>query len=122
MNVINLFKTEKTEKGTLLNSTNDSVEPYVYHVLKYGEDAFNSIGCNQFDTYYPDEEGDEGDWAGEQEGLFKSSYCCGNKEMLEIFNQECVICFEKPNVYAFRHCGHQSICETCSQNKGDIDI
>ena len=107
------MKTKTTEEVTLSNSTNDSVNPYDYHVLKCGDDAFKSMGCKQFHTYYTDVE-DEGDnWGGEQESLFKPVYCNGNIEMVKIFNQECVICFEKTSDYAFRQCGHQCICENC---------
>ena len=36
----NIIQNKKVEEGTLLNSTNNSVDPYVHHVLKSGEDAF----------------------------------------------------------------------------------
>ena len=42
--------------------------------------------------------------------------------MVKIFNQKCVICYERDSVYAFRLCGHQCLCEQCYENKGDIDI
>ena len=34
------IKNEKIEEGTSLNSTNDSFDPYDYHVLKFGENMF----------------------------------------------------------------------------------
>ena len=42
--------------------------------------------------------------------------------MFKIFNQKCVLYYERDSVYAFRQCGHQCICEQCYQKKGDIDI
>ena len=58
----------------------------------------------------------------EDEVLVETSYCNANNEVVKIFNQKCVICYERYSVYAFRQCGHQYICEDCYQNGGDIDI
>ena len=49
------------------------------------------MGCNQIHTCHPAEEGEEDDWGGELEGLFKPDYCNGNNEMVKIFNQKYVI-------------------------------
>ena len=41
--------------------------------------------------------------------------------MVKIFNQTCVICYERDSDYAFKKCAHQCICEQCYQNKCDND-
>ena len=82
----------KIEEGTLLNSTNDSLEPFDYHLAKCGEGAFETMECNQIHTCFPDEEVEEDDCGGGQESLFKPDYCNGNNEMVKIFNQKCVLC------------------------------
>ena len=46
----------------------------------------------------------------------------GTNEIVKIFNQKGVIRFEKPNVNAFRQCGHQCLWESCYQNKGKTTI
>ena len=82
------------------------------------------MACNQIQTYYPNEEDEEEElkvWHRDEEALFKSDFCNGNNEMVKIFNEECVICFENPSVYAVRQCGHQCICEKCHEKKRDID-
>ena len=58
----------------------------------------------------------------EVEDLIESNCCKGVNEVVKVFNQKCVICFEKDSDYAFRQCGHQCICEQCYRNKGDIGI
>ena len=58
----------------------------------------------------------------EDDDLIETQYLNGNNEKVKIFNQKCVICYERASVYAFRQCGHQCICEQGYQNKGDIDI
>ena len=55
---------------------------------------------------------DEDEVVGENE----LEYCSGSKEGVKIFNQDSVICFKKPSVYAFRQCRHQSLCENCWTN------
>ena len=58
----------------------------------------------------------------EDENLIETPYPNGNNEVVKIFNQKCVICYERESVYAFRQCALQCICEECYQNKGDINI
>ena len=40
----------------------------------------------------------------------------GNNELVKIFNEKCVICLENDSIYAFRNCGHQTICNDCYNN------
>ena len=53
--------------------------------------------------------------------MFNASYHNGNNEVLEIFNEKCVICFERDSVNAIRQCGHECMCESFYRNKGDKD-
>ena len=57
-----------------------------------------------------------------EEDIVEAQYFNGNNEVVKIFNQKCVICYERDSVYAFRQCGHQCICEQCYQIKSDINI
>ena len=56
------------------------------------------------------------------EDLIETQYFNVTNEIVKIFNQKCVICYERDSICAFRQCGHQCICEQCYQIKGDIDI
>ena len=119
------IENDKIEEGTLLNFTNDSVDPQDYHIAKCGEGASKTMECNQIHSFQPIEESEEEDevvdtWRAqrefddcveEQRNLDKSSYCNRNNQMVKIFNQKCVMCFENPSGYAFRQCGHQCKCE-----------
>ena len=40
-------------------------------------------------------------------------YINGNNELVQMFNEKCVICLENDSIYAFRNCGHLTICESC---------
>ena len=51
-------------KVTFLNSTDDSGDPYDYHVLKYGKSVFKTMECDQIHTFYPDEEAEAEDGEG----------------------------------------------------------
>ena len=56
--------------------------------------------CNQVQVpnFYPDEEVEKvvlKSWDREKETSFKPNYCNRNNEVVKIFNQECVICFER---------------------------
>ena len=42
--------------------------------------------------------------------------------MVKVFNQNCVICYERDSDCAFSQCVHQCIPEQCYQNKGNIDL
>ena len=121
---------DKIEEGTLLNSSNDSLYPYEYHFSKNGLDCFKKmLECNRIHTSWPgvdcdfmeeifeDEEDDE-----EDVNIHEIDYMDGSNEVVKIFNQKCVICFERDSDYIIKQCGHQRSCEQCYQNKGDIDL
>ena len=93
--------------------------------------SFKKIERSRIHTFWPgvgedieneDDISDEQDEVEENEDLIETQYLNGNNEVVKIFNQKCVICYERESVYAFRQCGHQCICEQCYQNKGDINI
>ena len=120
------IENDKIEEGTLLNVTNISLDPYEYHLEKCGIDSFKILERILIHTLWPgygeDIENEDDDDDLVEEDVVETQYFNGNNEVVKIFNQKCVICYERESVYAFRQCGHQCICEQCYQNKGDIDI
>ena len=109
------------------------MDPYDYHLEKGGIDSFRKLERSLIHTCWPghaedieneDEDDDlvEENVVEENEDLIETQYFNGNNEVVKLFIQKCVICYERESVYAFRQCGHQCICENCYQNKGDIDI
>ena len=120
---------DRIEEGTLLNATNHSSNPFDHHLEKRGIDSFKVIEHSQIYTFYThneeDEENEDGDLVEkdeENEDLIETKYTNGNNGVVKLFNQKCVICYERDSVYAFRQCGHQCFCEDCYQNNGDIDL
>ena len=94
----------KIEEGTLLNSTNDSLDPLDYHLEKCGQGAFKTMECNAIQSFCPNEDDEENIWRArrelddsveEQRNLYEPAYFNGNNEMVKIFIQKCVICFER---------------------------
>ena len=127
------IENDKIEEDTLLNATNTSLDPYDYHLEKCGIDSFrklersliHNLGFGHGEGVENEDEDDdlvEEDVVEENDDLFETQYLNGNNEVVKIFNQKCVICYERESVYAFRQCGHLCICENCYQKKGDIDI
>ena len=122
------LENDKIEEGSLLNRTNNSLDPFDYHVEECGADSFKKLECSLIHTYWPDREEDDDDVVEEdvfeqEENLIETPpYLNGDNEVVKIFNEKCVICLERDSIYAFRECGHQCICQQCYENKGDIDI
>ena len=123
------IENDKIEESRLLNATNNSLDPYDYHLEKCGVDSFKKLEHCLIHSFWPghgenedDDDLVEEDVFGEDENLIETQYFNGNNEMVKILNQKCVICYDKDSVYAFRQCGHQCICEQVYQNKGDINI
>ena len=52
----NFNEKDKTEEGTLLNATNDSLDPFDYHLGKCGADSCKKLVHSQIHTFYPHEE------------------------------------------------------------------
>ena len=117
------IENDKIEEGTLLNTTNGSLDPFDYHLEKCGVDSFKTSEHTQIHTCWAGFEEDEDEvLVDENEDLIETIYTNGNNEVVNIFNQKCVTYLERDVVYAFRQCGHHCICEQCYQNKTDIDI
>ena len=116
------YENDKMEEGTLLNATNDSLDPFDYHLGECAADSFKKLVHSQIHTFYPHEEAEEneiGDLVEENErndDLIETYYFNGTNEVVKIFNRKCVICCGRDSVYAFRKCGHLCICEECYQN------
>ena len=123
------IESDKTEENTLLNATDQSLDPFDYHAEKCGIDSFKKLERNLIHTLWPGhgENMEDNDLIEEniiQEDINKNElqYTNGNNMIVKVFNQKCVICFERDSEYIFKQCGHQCICGQCYQNKGDIDI
>ena len=131
------IESDKIEGRTLLIATNDSLDPFDYHLGKCGVDSCKTLEHSQIHTCWPrndeDEEDEDDDLVEEDEDddlveedenevLVETNYCNGTNEVVKILNQKCVICYERDSVYAFRQCGHQCFCEDCYQNRGDINL
>ena len=114
-----LTENDKIEEGTLLNATNGSSDPFDYHLENCGIDSFEKLEHSLIHSFWPGHGEDDDDLVEEDvvegnEDLIETQYFVGNNEVVKIFNQKCVICYERESVYAFRQCGHQCICEQCS--------
>ena len=122
----NFIENDKIEEGTLLNATNTSLDPYDYHLEKCGIDSFKNLERNlihiSWSGHGEDIKNEDDDDDLVEEDVGETQYFNGNNEVVKIFNQKCVICYERDSIFAFRQCGHQCICEQCYQSKGDIDI
>ena len=123
------IENDKIEEGTLLDTTNGNLDPFDYHLGKCGENPFKTLEHTQIHSFYLDSDEnveDEDDVLVEEDvedvDLIETNYRNGINEVVKIFFQKCVICYERGIVYAFRQCGRQCICEQCYQNNSDIDI
>ena len=124
------IENEKIDEGTFLNATNDNLNPFLHHLGKCGADSFKTIEHSEIHSFYLDseEEGEDevedgGDVLVEEaEGMIETNSSNGSKNVVKIFNQKCVICYERDRVDAFRQCGQQNLCDECYQNEGGIDI
>ena len=112
-----------------MKATNNSLNPYDYHVEKCGKNAFKKLEHTQTHIFWPgleEPEENEDDYLVEEdeenEDLTDALFYNGNNEVVKTFSQKCVICLERDSNYAFRQCGLQCIFEQCYQKKGDIDI
>ena len=124
------IENDKIEEGSLLNASNNSLDPYENHLEKCGRDSFKKLERVLIHTLWPGHvnniEGleDEENEDNTQEDIIiqELQYTHGNNENKKVFNQKCVISFERDSEYIFKQCGHQCICERCYQNKGDVNI
>ena len=95
---------------------------YDYQELKCGENACTETSFEEIHYLYKDD--DEVIWraqrifeelAEEDVDEIDLKYCGGSEEVVKIINQKCVVYFDFPSVFAFRHCDHQRICEIVMQ-------
>ena len=122
------MENDKIQEGMLLNSSNDGLDPYDYHLSKNGLDYFkNLIECNRIHSSWLSmesgdmEEIDENEEDVEEDvNIDELGYTDGSNEVVKIFNQICVICLEPDSDYFFKQCGHQCICDQCYQNKDNF--
>jgi len=116
------IENDKIEEGTLLNSTNNNLDPYDYHLDKCGIDSFKKLlEYNRIHTFWINIDVEE--IVDTEEGVeIELEYTDGDNKVVKIFNQKCVICLERDSEYIFKKCGHQCICQECYHNKGNIDI
>ena len=107
---------DKVEEGTLLIWP----DPIAYHIEKCGIDSFKKLENNLIHTYWPgqgedieseNDIPDVEDEFEEDDDLIETQNVNGNNEVVKVFNQKCVLCYDKDSVYAFRQCGHQCNCE-----------
>jgi len=125
------IENDKIEEGTLLNTINNILDPYDYHLDKCGIDSFKKLlECNRIHSFWLSMEGDMEEIVDPEEDVeegdniheIELEYTDGNNRVVKIYNQKCVICLERDSEYIFKKCGHQCICQECYQNKGDVDI
>ena len=103
----------------------------MYHIEKCGIDSFKKLERSLIHSFWPgiggdieseDDISDVEDEVEKDNDLIEKQYLNGNNEVVKLFNQKCVICYERDSFHAFRQFGHQCTCEQCYQNKGYIDI
>ena len=123
------IENDKIEEGTLLNATNEILNPFDYHLEKCCIDSFKNLERSLNQTFWPGYGEDDDNLIEENEdniqedvNIHELKYTNGSNEIVKVLNQKCVICLERDSEYIFKQCGHQCICEECYQNKDDIDI
>ena len=96
------IENDKIQEGMLINSSNDSLDPYDYHSSKSGLDCFNKLlECNRNQSFWVSMESGEmqDNVEDEQDGeevvdIQELKYTNGSNEVVKIFNQKRVICLE----------------------------
>ena len=107
------IENDKLEELTLLNTTENSSDPFDYHFFKNGENALTRLTREVVHTYYPDKDDDDEDiWRTQRvlnvlyaaiEAAHKLDYSNGNTEMVKILNQKCVKNLENHNAYDYKN-------------------
>ena len=86
------FENGKIEEGTLLNRTNNSLDPFDYHVEKCGVNSFKKLECSLIHSYWLNrEDGDdvvEEDIFEQEENLVETTHLNGENEVVKIFNEK----------------------------------
>ena len=85
-----LFQNDRIEERTLLNGTNNSLDPTDYHVEKCGIDAFQKLENELIHTFWLGHRDGDGEVEGasdvkdvveENEDLIETKFCDGNNEV-----------------------------------------
>ena len=101
------IENDKIEEGSLLNATNTSLDSHESHLEKCGIDSFKKLEHSLIHTFWPghgedieneDDDMVEEDVVEETEDLIETQYFNGNNEVVKIFNQKCVVCYERESV------------------------
>ena len=81
-----------------MNATNNSLNPYVYHVEKCGKKAFKKLEHTQIHAFWPgfeEHEENEDDYLVEEdeenEDLIDTKFYNGNNEVVKILSQKCYL-------------------------------
>ena len=88
----------------LLETTEDSLDSYDYHISRCGEDAFTKIILEQNYSHHNPEDNDEVDEHIEdnedfdETDLKNKQFFTGTNEILKIFNEKCNTCWKNPVV------------------------
>ena len=53
------IENEQIQEGSLLNTTNNDLDPIPYHLAKCGKDSFKQLERSQIHAFYPHDEEDE---------------------------------------------------------------
>ena len=119
------IENDKIEEGTLLNATNNKLDPFLYHLGKCDKGSFKKLVYTRLHIYLPRDDVEDDVLVEEDEDIEiieyeedEIRYYNGTNEVLKIFNQKCIICLENDSDYACSQCGNQSICEHCYQSEG----
>ena len=91
------FENDKIDEGTLLNATNNSLNPFDYHLGNCGVDCLKTLEPSQIHCFYTVFEEDTEDV---DDVLIETDCCNGTNEVVRIFDQKCVLCYEKDSEYA----------------------
>ena len=92
------IENDKIEENTLLNATNDSLDPFDYHVEKCGIDSFKKLNPSLIHTFWT---GHGGDIENENDDLIEENedniqedvniheleYTNGDNKIVKVFNQ-----------------------------------
>ena len=88
------IENDKIEEGTLLNKTNNNLDPFDYHLEKSSEISFKTLEHTQIQSFYLDSEENAEDEHVvlveedvEDDDLFEKNYHNGTNEVVKFFIQ-----------------------------------
>ena len=91
------IENDKIEEGTLLDATNNNLDPFLYHLGKCDVDSLEKRELSQFHICWPhndeaDEEDEDDVLDNENADMIETKYCNENNKVVKNFNQKCFIC------------------------------